>query len=387
VSELTIAQNQLRELVELLLGAYPRVIAPVLRQQAPAKLADGALHGGGPGRAGESEFALLGGPEEAWFSGINTVTSVKECFLPRSEELFLFEQWKGESDLRCHLPDEQPTVLLGVRPCDAGSLPLLDRVFLEEPTDEFWARRRERTTVVTIGCSQSDPFCFCTAVGLAPDSPAGSDVLLLPRADGRFAVRSLTNKGQALVARIRKLLVTTETAPPLLAEVPTRFNLPQAQAWLAEHVEDGPWEALSFPCLGCGVCTYLCPTCSCFDIADEGKVSRGERRRNWDSCSLTLFTQQASSHNPRPELWQRWRHRLEHKFRYFPERYGSVACTGCGRCRRFCPAGLGVEDTLVRIAPAGARSPDAGFCQTRGFSPLPTKAGTERSDAGALPKV
>lgn len=352
MSELTIAQNQLRDVVELLLGAYPRVIAPVLRT-------------GGAARPGETEFAPLGGPEEAWFAGIGTVTSVKECFLPRSEELFLFEQWKGESDLRCHLPDEQPTVLVGAHPCDAASLPLLDRVFLEEPTDEFWARRRERTTVVTIGCAERDPFCFCTSVGLAPDSPAGSDVLLLPRADGRFAVRPLTDKGHTLVTHLGKLLVHDEPSPLLLAEVQPRFSLLEAQAWLAEHFEDAPWEALSFPCLGCGVCTYLCPTCYCFDLADEGKVSRGERRRNWDSCSLTLFTRQASGHNPRPELWQRWRHRLEHKFRYFPERYGAVACTGCGRCRRFCPGGLGVEDTLVRIAAAGAG----------------------RSEAGALPKV
>jgi len=352
MTELTIAQNQLREVVELLLGAYPRVIAPVLRT-------------GGAARAGETEFAPLGGAEEAWFAAINTVTSVKECFLPRSEELFQFQPWNGEGALRSHLPDEQPTVLLGVRPCSAASLPLLDRVFLEEPTDAFWACRRQRTTVVTIGCAQADPFCFCTAVGLAPDSPVGSDVLLLPRADGRFAVRPLTDKGHTVVTQIKGLLVAGEPAPLLLAEVPQRFSLAEARAWLADHFNDGPWEALSLPCLGCGACTYLCPTCTCFDIADEGKVSRGERRRNWDSCSLALFTQQASGHNPRLELWQRWRHRLEHKFRYFPERYGSVGCTGCGRCRRFCPAGLGVEDTLARIAHAGA----------------------ERSEADALPKV
>jgi ferredoxin len=369
VSELTIIQNQLREVAEVLLGAYPRVIAPVLRAA-------------GAHRPGDTEFASLGSAEEACFAAINTVTSIKECFLPRSEELFLFDQGKGESDLRTHLPDEQPTVLLGARPCDAGSLPLLDRVFLDEPTDEFWASRRRRTTVVTIGCAQADPFCFCTAVGLGPDSPAGSDVLLLPRADGRFAVRPLTDKGQTLVTHLKELLVAAEPAPLLLAEVrqrcglrpdtaclgglgPPRFSLAQAQAALADHFDDGPWEALSFPCLGCGVCTYLCPTCYCFDLADEGKVSRGERRKNWDSCSLSLFTQHASGHNPRAELRQRWRHRLEHKFRYFPERYGAVACTGCGRCRRFCPAGLGVEDTLVRIAGAGA----------------------EGSEAGALPKV
>lgn len=341
MSDLTLGRQRLRDLVAGLLEAYPRVIAPV------------ALPAGGRATTPAVVFQPLVAPEEACFDFVNSTRSIKDCFLPASERLFCFEQAKGEGQLRPCQPDEsaEPRIIIGSRPCDAASLPLLDRLFTEEPSDERWARRRERTTVVTIACSQADPYCFCTSVGLAPDSPEGSDVLLVPRADGRYAVRTVTEKGSALVEKVRPLLSTAGPAVPRVADVPQRFDIESAQAWLRSHFDDERWEELAFACLGCGLCTYLCPTCHCFDIIDEGNARRGTRRRNWDSCSFRLFTEHASGHNPRPTVWRRWRQRLQHKFNYFCERFAAVACTGCGRCRRHCPAALGVEDTLTRIAP------------------------------------
>ena len=360
MSDLTLGRERLRDLVACLLDAYPRVIAPVALSSAEATTpgARQAHPAFGPS-TGVVAFQPVLAPEEACFDFVNSTRSIKDCFLPPSEPLFSFEQAKGEGQLRPSPPDEQATVIVGSRPCDAASLPLLDRVFTEEPSDERWARRRGRTTVVTIACSYGDPYCFCTSVGLAPDSPEGSDVLLVPRADGRYAVRTLTAKGSALLETVGSLLSSSDPAESRLADVPERFDIESAQAWLRSHFDDDSersetprWAELAFACLGCGVCTYLCPTCYCFDIIDEGNTRWGTRRRNWDSCSFGLFTEHASGHNPRPTVWRRWRQRLQHKFNYFAERFAAVACTGCGRCRRHCPVALGVEDTLTRIAPA-----------------------------------
>ncbi|MDR1289843.1 MAG: 4Fe-4S dicluster domain-containing protein, partial [Planctomycetaceae bacterium] len=95
-------------------------------------------------------------------------------------------------------------------------------------------------------------------------------------------------------------------------------------------------------CLACGACTYSCPTCHCFDIVDEGGASRGERVKNWDSCQFAFFTLHASGHNPRGNQSSRQRNRIQHKFRIYPDKFGSVLCTGCGNCARECSANLGV---------------------------------------------
>ena len=41
-----------------------------------------------------------------------------------------------------------------------------------------------------------------------------------------------------------------------------------------------------------------------------------------------------------------------HKFSYFPERFNAVACTGCGRCARLCPAGMAISEVCRRIQEA-----------------------------------
>jgi len=50
------------------------------------------------------------------------------------------------------------------------------------------------------------------------------------------------------------------------------------------------WDEGGFACLNCGTCTFLCPTCWCFDIQDEVMGKEGDRMRNWDSCMFPLFT-------------------------------------------------------------------------------------------------
>ena len=73
--------------------------------------------------------------------------------------------------------------------------------------------------------------------------------------------------------------------------------------------------------LSCGACTYLCPTCYCFNITDDKGVSAGERVRSWDACMFRHFTLEASGHNPRTKKAQRFKNSVGHKFVYYPDKY------------------------------------------------------------------
>jgi ferredoxin len=104
------------------------------------------------------------------------------------------------------------------------------------------------------------------------------------------------------------------------------------------------WEAEASKCLSCGACTYLCPTCYCFNLTDEARGALGARIRSWDACMLPLFTMEASGHNPRTGKIQRLRNRIGHKFSYYPGLHnGRIACCGCGRCIKSCPSSVDIR--------------------------------------------
>ena len=109
------------------------------------------------------------------------------------------------------------------------------------------------------------------------------------------------------------------------------------------------WEQLAAGCLSCCICTYVCPTCHCYDICDYQETEeRTQRYRCWDSCMAKDFTLMAHG-SPRKTKVERFRQRYMHKLVYFPENNeGEYACVGCGRCLQKCP----VQLNIVKVAKA-----------------------------------
>jgi len=241
-------------------------------------------------------------------------------------------------------------VILGVRPCDAHGMLVLDALFLDTPpADRNYKAHRENTILVGLACQTAEETCFCTSMGGAPDSPDGLDVLLLQVPDG-FIVEAVSDRGVALAQTLDLVEMEIDRpAPPEIAKI----SVPDHPDW--EKLFGLPiWEQTAERCLSCRACAYVCPTCRCFDVRDEPITSKNgsqefERIRVWDSCSSEAYRKIAGGHNPRKAKAERLKNRFFCKFDYYPTQYGPMACTGCGRCVAHCPVNIDIAETLNRL--------------------------------------
>ena len=291
----------------------------------------------------------------------NTRLSPKQLMQPQSEKMFAYtlEPEAEDSGIVSEIPGEVPErLVVGIRPCDALAVQLVKKNFeTPEYRDPFWLQRYEKTLFVGFACNDPCATCFCTSVGCGPFHEAGLDVLMVDLGD-RFLLKSLTDKGKGLVEkaggeaakdRDEKALnkAREEAEKKITCTVPTDKLADQR---LNDLFDADFWEEVAFACINCGTCTFLCPTCWCFDIQDEVSRNNGIRLRNWDSCMFPLFTLHGSGHNPRDHKSQRVRQRFMHKLKYYIDKYGGgPACVGCGRCVQFCPVNIDIRRVFEKM--------------------------------------
>ena len=285
----------------------------------------------------------------------NTRLSAKGVIYPQS--MRMFEYSLDQNDPEVNILKESPKeylaqAIVGIRPCDAHGFQIVKLNFDNpEYSDPWWVQRLESTVLVGLGCNEPCSTCFCTSVGGGPFNEKGLDVLLYDLGE-TFLAKGLTERGE-------ELLKKAGGSPADDAAVKGAENLPASASKKSDagvstdklkekvvnELFDAPfWNDVSFACINCGTCTYLCPTCWCFDIQDEVLGKKGDRIRNWDSCMFPLFTLHGSGHNPRDQKFQRVRQRFMHKLKYYVDKYDSgVQCSGCGRCVRCCPVNIDIR--------------------------------------------
>ena len=309
----------------------------------------------GPVKAKEGhEFRALEQGEAPDFNMLNTRLSPKAIIFPQSEDILEYSLDETREDhhiMKEVEKDLTPRALLGIRPCDARAMTLLDLNFdTPEYKDPYWIKAYQATTFVGLACDTPYTTCFCTTAGCGPYDEQGLDVLLTDNGD-HYLAKALTEKGDALLesagwqTEVDGLAVFESGKAAAEAKFTSGIetgNLKSTDT-LTLHGADF-WEDVSFACINCGTCTFLCPTCWCFDIQDEGRGKSGKRMKNWDSCMFPLFTIHTTGHNPRGTKLQRVRQRFMHKLKYFVDKYDKgTMCVGCGRCVRQCPVNIDIR--------------------------------------------
>ncbi|MGN0742931.1 MAG: 4Fe-4S dicluster domain-containing protein [Candidatus Fimadaptatus sp.] len=286
----------------------------------------------------------------------NTDKSPKDVLFPQWENLMHFRMEGKTIELTEQERCDEDYVIFGMRACDIQAFRVLDKVFLADPIDTYYAARREHGILVALACGEPDDTCFCTTFGIDPARPE-ADVVLWRKGD-EYLARACTEKGEALLGKWDTEAADDNAADDVIAAIEASIDAkPFAHLNLngfdGEHLNElfnsPKWEKLSMPCLGCGTCTFVCPTCQCYDIRDYDTGHGVERYRCWDSCMYSDFTLMAAT-TPRPTQMQRYRQRFMHKLCYFPAKNGGMySCVGCGRCVKKCPMNLNIVKVIKAL--------------------------------------
>ena len=304
-----------------------------------------------------------GAKYEKWSEGktlstaLNTVRSAKDFFFPQTENLMDFKVEGKTIEVIDTRSESEDFVIFGVRACDVKSFEILDRVFLAEPVDTYYKSRREHGVIISLACNKPAETCFCGTFGIDASSPEGDIVCHI--VDDTLYLDAKTEKGEALLAKAcgledcdasavdsQKTVIKERLAKLPLADLtPDAFGADKTD----EFFNAPEWKELSQSCLGCGTCTFVCPTCQCYDIKDFNTGNGVKRFRCWDSCMYSEFTRMAHGNNRLTQV-ERFRQRFMHKLVYYPTNNdGLFSCVGCGRCLSSCPISMNIVKVMKKL--------------------------------------
>lgn len=267
--------------------------------------------------------------------------SAKEVILPITQTLFYFteDKWTEPSI-------NEKKILLFVRSCDIHSIARLDDMYLRNGfEDPYYKALREKVRFCLIECGNGFTNCFCVAMGTNRTDQYDMFVKL----SGQTVEVGFQNgeldrfDGEQPVTLEPEFVTHNETE----VKLPHKLNVETARSDF--------WQEYTSRCIGCGRCTFVCPTCSCFSMQDifyQDNANVGERRRVWASCMVDGYTDMAGGHAFRKNQGDRMRFRVMHKVYDYKKRFGYHMCVGCGRCDDACPEYISFSGCLNKLSKA-----------------------------------
>ena len=291
---------------------------------------------------------------------VNTKIPPKECILPQTEVLYSYVNTESGIQLMTPPVDDRNKIIFGIRACDAKSFLLMDKFFSgREFDDKYFTQKRKNMLLIGMACNDPLSTCFCTSVGGHPHAKDGLDIQLVDIND-KYLVEAVSDKGTKLLGKVSWLkdagsgdLDKGKELAKKAEDAMKKLPIDKITITTDDLFNDPVWVQFVDKCVGCSVCTFVCPTCHCFDVVDEPTANGGKRIRIWDSCQLPLFTLHGSGHNPRPAGKERMRQRIMHKFNYYPHTLNEIGCVGCGRCVISCPVNQDIREALKKLMEVG----------------------------------
>ena len=291
-------------------------------------------------------FSEIKDVKEIAFKGLLTKLPSKTYFLPQNEELF---RWDKNKKIDVKLQNKK-TIFFGLRPCDARAVATFDPTFdTKDFPDVYYKNRRKNSIIISIGCNEPLETCFCSSFNSGPFDTKNSDLLLVETKTEFIGI----GKDKILNLFGFKKDGGEEEYNNIKAKAEKKVE--KIELKNVKEKLDSLWKDTDFfkeisnKCINCGACTFLCPTCYCFDIEDQVRIDGGKRVRNWDSCMFKIYTYETSGNNPRKQEELRMRQRIMHKFNYYPLLYDMFGCVGCGRCVTYCPVNFDIRKILSSI--------------------------------------
>ena len=301
-----------------------------------------------------------------------TTLSPKYLFFCETEKLFDFEYIKdiknpqktdiglSAAENKDNYPDK---VLFGLKPCDADGIARLDKVFKEGyKEDNYYLKKRNGSILISIGCNDIFPDCFCTLVGGNPFNFENADIGMIETSHG-YAIVKISGNAKDLINHSRQYLSKDFNAGAIEEEIENLVKSSSKkirQYWdktspddismiMDKSINSAVWDTITAKCISCGACTYVCPTCFCFNLRDEQKNLKGQRYRCWDYCMNSSYTLEASGHNPRDDKSKRYRNKVNCKYNYNIKRNKKIYCVGCGRCIEICPVSMDIREAVKMV--------------------------------------
>ncbi|MHA1450700.1 MAG: 4Fe-4S dicluster domain-containing protein [Candidatus Hodarchaeales archaeon] len=310
---------------------------------------------------GDFDYLPLKDVEDIAFDFDRTRMSAKGIFLKPEQKLMTASRLNGKpraSDL-----DSTTQVLFGARPCDISAINLLDKVFTETYLDIYYVNERERTLIIGMRCSEKCRTCFCGTMD-AHDPKTGYDIMLTEIDDECYLMEAGTLTGERVIRKASTLYRDAGKDDrtkiiDIMNKIDKTFSPDVSTSGFRAILELEPheeiWQKYQDTCLACGQCTFVCPTCWCFDVKEEvaalvdGDIDKTARKRYWTSCVFQEFHKVAGGHVFKPTIGSRHEFYYNHKLKGIPEKYGVWGCVGCGRCVSTCPVNLDIRETLKSL--------------------------------------
>lgn len=260
--------------------------------------------------------------------------------------------------------DKSNKALFGIRPCDLTGIMVLDRFFMgQEFTDEVYLEHRKRMFIVSNTCTAPFKQCFCVCTDSGPAADEGYDLNLTEIGD-MYLVETGSEKGKDFAEKLGLEKAGDEYTALKKKAIDKSISLFEKlatdnKAWISRvmnrvttgFIKEDVWKYIGKQCFECGACSFVCPTCSCFNIEDHNRFGgETERMREWDSCSYEGYTKMAGDHNPRHPVEDRRNKRFFCKLSYSQsKKYLRPGCVGCGRCQWVCPGDIGLPNVVTYI--------------------------------------